>query len=69
MVVLATKVYVTGDARDRALDALNALIENELGGLDVTWEVGVRHDDFPSVTIEGEDAVVGRNVLREDWGA
>jgi len=68
MVVLATKLYVEGDARDRALDGLGSLLENDLGDLDVTWETGVRHDDFPSVTVEGEDAVAARNVLRERWG-
>ncbi|ELY95247.1 hypothetical protein C482_16418 [Natrialba chahannaoensis JCM 10990] len=28
----------------------------------------MRHDDFPSVTIEGDDATVARNVLREEFG-
>jgi len=69
MVVLATKLYVSGDAEDRALDSLRSLIDNALGDLDVTYELGVRHDDFPSVTIEGEDAVAARNVLSEEWGA
>jgi hypothetical protein len=68
MVVLATKLYVTGDARDRALDGLHALVDNAIGDLDVSWEVGVRHDDFPSVTVEGADAVAARNALREEWG-
>ncbi|MFC7214078.1 DUF2110 family protein [Saliphagus sp. GCM10025334] len=68
MVVLATKLYVDGDARQRALDSLRSLVDNEIGELDVEFEIGVRHDDFPSVTIEGEDAVVARNVLREEWG-
>ncbi|KDE60361.1 hypothetical protein EL22_00115 [Halostagnicola sp. A56] len=68
MVVLATKLYVSGDARERATDSLRSLVENEIGDLSVEFEVGVRHDDFPSVTIEGEDAVVARNVLREEFG-
>ncbi|WP_121742308.1 DUF2110 family protein [Natronorubrum halophilum] len=68
MVVLATKLYVEGDARERSLDSLRSLIDNELGELDVEFELGVRHDDFPSVTIEGEDATVARNVLREEFG-
>ncbi|WP_207588586.1 DUF2110 family protein [Halomontanus rarus] len=68
MVVLATKLYVRGDARDRALDSLRSLVGNALGDLEVDYDVGIRHDDFPSVTIEGEDAVVARNVLREEWG-
>jgi len=69
MVVLATKCYVSGDARERALDGLRSLVDNAIGDLDVEYDVGVRHDDFPSVTIEGEDGVAARNVLREEWGS
>ncbi len=68
MVVLATKLYVEGEARERALDSLRSLVGNEIGELDVAFEIGVRHDDFPSVTIEGDDATVARNVLREEFG-
>jgi hypothetical protein len=68
MVVLATKCYVEGDARERALDGMEALVDNAVGDLDVTWTVGVRHDDFVSVTLEGEDAVAARNALGEEWG-
>lgn len=68
MVVLATKLYVTSDARERALSSLSGLVQNRLGQLSVTWDIGVRHDDFPTVTLEGEDAEVARNALREEWG-
>jgi len=68
MVVLATKVYVEGEARERALDSLRSLVGNALGELDVEYEVGLRHDEFPSVTVAGEDAPVARNLLREEWG-
>ncbi|ELY47713.1 DUF2110 family protein [Natronorubrum bangense] len=68
MVVLATKLYVEGDARQRSLDSLRSLVDNEVGDLDVEFELGVRHDDFPSVTIEGDDATVARNVLGEEFG-
>ncbi|MEY7847851.1 DUF2110 family protein [Natrarchaeobius sp. A-rgal3] len=68
MVVLATKLYVEGDARERALDSLRSLVDNEVGDLAVEFDLGVRHDEFPSVTIEGEDATVARNVLREEFG-
>src|SRR6056297_121509 len=68
MVVLATKLYVGGDARERSLDSLRSMINNEVGDLDVTVDVGIRDDDFPSVTIDGDDAVVARNLLREEWG-
>jgi hypothetical protein len=69
MVVLATKIYVEGDALDRAMRSLESMITNQLGELVVSFDIGVRHDGFPTVTIEGEDAVVARNVLREEWGA
>ncbi len=69
MVVLATKCYVDGSARERMLDSLRALVENDLGGLDVTFDVGVRHDEFVSVTLEGDDEVAARNLLAERWGA
>jgi hypothetical protein len=69
MVALATKLYVSGDARQRSLDSLRSLIDNEIGDLDVTFDLDVRDDDFPEVTIEGEDAVVAENVLREEFGA
>lgn len=68
MVVLATKLYVEGDARERSLDSLRSLVANEIDELDVEFEIGIRHDDFPSVTIEGDDATVARNVLREEFG-
>ena len=68
MVVLATKLYVGGDARGRALDSLTSLVADQVGDLDVTFDVGVRDDDFPSVTVEGSDATVARNLLREEFG-
>lgn len=69
MVVLATKLYVGGDARRRALDSLSAQVADVLGELDVEWSVGVRDDGFPSVTVEGDDAPVARSLLGETWGA
>ncbi|AUV81519.1 DUF2110 domain-containing protein [Salinigranum rubrum] len=68
MVVLATKCYVAGDARSRALDGMDAMLRDDLGDLDVEWTVGVRDDDFVSVTVEGDDETVARNLLRERWG-
>jgi hypothetical protein len=68
MVVLATKCYVEGDARERALDSLASLVENDVGDLGVTFDTGVREDGFPSVTVEGADATAARNLLRERWG-
>jgi hypothetical protein len=68
MVVLATRCYVEGDARERTLASLDALVGDAMGDLDVDWTIGVRDDGFPSVTLEGSDATVGRNLLREQWG-
>jgi len=69
MVVLATKCYVAGDARDRALDGMDSLVDNEVGDLLVDWTVGVRGDDFVQVDVSGDDATVAENVLAETWGA
>jgi hypothetical protein len=69
MVVLATKCYVEGSARERALDSLRSLVDNSVERLEVTVDVGLRDDGFPSVTVEGPDATAARNVLREEWGA
>ncbi|MDR9429287.1 MAG: DUF2110 family protein [Natronomonas sp.] len=69
MVVLATKVYVLGEGRRRAMDSLESLVENELGELEVEFTVGLRDDGFPSVTVTGEDAPVARNLLEAEWGA
>jgi hypothetical protein len=68
MVVLATKLYVQGTARERAVDSLTSLVGNEVGELAVEFSVGVRDDGFASVTVEGDDATAARNLLREQWG-
>ena len=68
MVVLATKIYVSGDARERTLDGLDSMVRDTLDGLDVEHTLGVRDDEFPSVTVEGPDATVARNLLVEQWG-
>jgi hypothetical protein len=69
MVVLATKVYVDGDARERALRSLEGVVGDRLGDLEVSFEVGLRHDDFPTVTVEGTDETVARAALAEEFGA
>ena len=69
MVVLATKVYVRGETRRRAMDSLESLVANDLADLEVEFTLGLRDDGFPSVTITGEDAPVARNLLEEEWGA
>lgn len=66
--VLATKCYVEGTARERALDSLSSLLGNDLGELEVDPAVELREDDFPVVTLSGPDATVARNLLAEEWG-
>lgn len=66
MVILAVKVY--GPDRRATLQGLASLIEDDIGRLEVSFDLGVRHDGFPSVTLEGEDAIAARNLLRERWG-
>ncbi len=68
MVVLASKIYVEGAAQERALRSLDAMVEGAFEGLEVSWDVGLRYDGFPAVTIEGVDATAARNLLRETWG-
>lgn len=68
MVVLATKVYVNGPARDRALQSLRGIVANNVEKLSVDFELGLRHDGFPTVTVTGSDATAARNLLRDQWG-
>ena len=68
MVVLGSKVYVKGDARDRALDGVQSLVANRFGDLDVSFDIGHRDDDFPVVTVDGPDEEIARNLLREEFG-
>ncbi|QLH83565.1 DUF2110 family protein [Halosimplex pelagicum] len=68
MVVLATKLYVEGDARSRATDSLRSQVNNVVGDLDVSVDLEIRDDEFPEVTLDGEDATVAANALAEEWG-
>ncbi|WP_436910570.1 DUF2110 family protein [Halosimplex marinum] len=68
MVVLATKVYVEGEARRRATDSLRSQVDNVVGDLDVSVDVEIRDDEFPEVLVEGADATVAANALTEEWG-
>ncbi|MFT4946347.1 MAG: hypothetical protein ACI8TL_000582 [Natronomonas sp.] len=68
MVVLATKCYVSGDARKRSLTSLRSLVDNDVGELDVTVDIELREDGFPEVTLTGDDETAAANLLREEWG-
>ena len=69
MVVLATKLYVDGEAERRATDSLESLVDDDLAELDVEFTVGLRDDEFPSVTVTGADATAARNLLADRWDA
>ena len=64
---LATRCYVGGDARERAIQSLDAMLDDDIGELDATHELRV-DDDVPVVELSGPDARVAKNVLRERWG-
>ena len=66
MVILATKVY--GGQHARARQSLEAILRDQLGELTIEYEVGIRRDGFPSVTLEGEDAIAAHNLLAAEWG-
>jgi hypothetical protein len=67
-VVLARKCYVAGDARERTLRSLEGLLGDRLSDLDVSVEIELREDDFPLVTLTGEDEVAARNLVAEEFG-
>ncbi len=68
MVTLASKIYVAGDARDRARRSLQGTVEALFDELAVTTDIEVRSDDFPVVTIDGSDAVAAENLLSQEFG-
>ncbi|CCC40606.1 DUF2110 family protein [Haloquadratum walsbyi C23] len=67
-VILGTKCYIDGSARDRALDSMESLIENDIGELTVSWGIDIRDDAFIHVTLTGADATAASNLLAETWG-
>ena len=62
MVVLATKCYIDGDARNRALDSLQSLVANDIGDLDVDYDIGVRDEERHEIRHLGEVAAPDRGV-------
>jgi len=65
---LATRCYVEGEARERALTSLESLLDNDIGELAVTHDLQLREDGVPVVGLAGPDAQAAANVLRERWG-
>lgn len=69
-VPLATRVYVSGRAREGAMDALRSLVDNAVGDLAVTFDVGVRDDEFATVTLQpAESAAAGSSADADESAA
>ena len=68
MVVLATKCYVEGDARERSLQSFRSQIDNAIGELDVSVDIEIQDDEFINCSLEGPDATAAENLLGEQWG-
>jgi|TARA_A100001037_G_C15153029_1_gene640932 hypothetical protein len=68
MVTLATKIYVKGDARDRAIRSLDSIISNDIGQLNVSYDISFTPQHFPEISIHGEDEVAATSILIETWG-
>tara|TARA_B110000263_G_scaffold227878_1_gene220540 strand:- start:94 stop:762 length:669 start_codon:yes stop_codon:yes gene_type:complete len=68
MVILATKIYVNGDAKERAIRSLNSMILNDIGELEVDYKLELTDNSFPKISITGEDELVANNVLISQWG-
>lgn len=67
MVVLATKLYVDGAAQDRAVRSLEGLVDDRLAELAVEFDVDIRDDGFPSITLSGPDSTAAESVLAEEF--
>ncbi len=68
MVTLASKIYVDGDARQRAQKSLAGIIENLTADVVVDTDIEIGPDGFPTVTVEGPDATAVRSLLAETFG-
>lgn len=66
--VLNAKIYVAGEARERALDSARGVIADRLGELDFEHEVELRDDDRLEVSGFGDDAEAALSLLVEEFG-
>lgn len=67
-VVLNAKIYVAGEARERALDSASGVIADRLSELDFEHEVELRDDDRLEVSGFGDDAEAALSLLVEEFG-
>jgi hypothetical protein len=66
--VLNAKIYVGGDARDRALDSARGVIADRVAELDFEHEVRLRDDDRLEVSGVGEDSEAALASLVDEFG-
>ena len=66
--VLNAKIYVAGEARERALDSARGVIQNRVAELDFEHEVRLRDDDRLEVSGVGDDGEAALSLLAEEFG-
>ena len=66
--VLNAKIYVAGEARERALDSARGVIQNRVAELDFEHEVRLRDDDRLEVSGVGDDGEAALSLLVEEFG-
>lgn len=66
--VLNAKIYVRGDARERALDSARGVIADRLSELDFEHEVRLRDDDRLEVSGFGDDGEAALALLADEFG-
>mgnify|MGYP002760360470 FL=1 len=65
MLRLAQQCYVHGDARGRALQGLQAMLDDQIGELDVTSDIEVVDEEYVTVAFDGSDASVAEAVVAD----
>jgi len=66
--VLNAKIYVAGEARERALDSARGVIGDRVAELDFEHEVELRDDDRLEVSGFGDDGEAALALLTEEFG-
>jgi len=66
--VLNAKIYVSGDARERALDSARGVIADRVSELEFEHEVELRDDDRLEVSGVGDDAEAALALLADEFG-
>ncbi|MFB6284315.1 MAG: DUF2110 family protein [Halobacteria archaeon] len=66
--VLNARIYVSGGARERALDSFGSQVRNLLEDLDAEPDIDLRKDDRIEVAIDGDDSEAASSLLEEKYG-